>query len=96
MKEFSQQFEGLGKLKGKQLKLHIDKTVKATALRHRRVQFHLRPKVEEELGKLEALGVIEKVTGPTPWVSPLVIAPKPKQPGAVRLCVDMRLPNKAV
>ena len=52
--------------------------------------------MEEELDQLERLGVIEKVTGPTPWVSPLVIAPKPKQPGAIRLCVDMRLPNKAI
>ena len=58
--------------------------------------FHLRPKVEEELQKLEKLGVIEKVTGPTPRVSPLVIAPKPKQPSAVHFCVDTRLSNKAI
>ena len=66
------------------------------ALRHRRVPFHLRPVVERGLDHLECMGVIKKVTGPTTWVSPLVIAPKPKQPGAVRLCVDMRLPNKAI
>ena len=58
LKEFPQMFEGLRKLKGKQIKLHIDKTVTPTALRHRRVPFHLRPKVEEELRGLEALGVI--------------------------------------
>ena len=63
MRDFPQLFEGLGKLKGKQIKLHIDKTVKATVLRHCRVTFHPRPKVEEELRKLEALGVIEKVNG---------------------------------
>lgn len=51
------------------------------ALRHRRNPFHLRPVVEQELLKLEQQGVIEKVTGPTPWVSPMVIAEKPKQPG---------------
>ena len=45
LKDFPQLF-GLGKLKGKQIKLHIDKTVKATALRHHRVLFHLRPKME--------------------------------------------------
>ena len=89
-------FEGLGKLKGKQIKLHIDKTVQLITLRNCRVPFHLRPKVEEELCKLEALGVIEKVTGPTSWVSALAIAPKPKQPGTGRLCVDMRLPKKAI
>ena len=78
LKEFPLRFEGLGKRKGKQIKLHSNKIVKPTALRLRRAPFHLRPKVEEELCKLEALGVIEKVTGPTPWVSPLVIVPKPK------------------
>jgi hypothetical protein len=39
---------------------------------------------------------IEKVDGPTPWVSPIVIAPKPKNPNEIRLCVDMREPNKAI
>ncbi|KAJ1119863.1 hypothetical protein NDU88_008048 [Pleurodeles waltl] len=96
LQEFSQLFVGLGRLKGKRIKLHIDHTVIPVALRHRRVPFHLRPVVEEELRLLEEQGVIEKVDGPTPWVSPLVIAPKPKQPGAIRLCVDMRLPNKAI
>ena len=49
--------------------------------------------------KLEALGkedIIEKVTGPMPWISPLVIVPKPKNPDDVRTCVDMRHPNKAI
>ncbi|KAJ1173321.1 hypothetical protein NDU88_005157 [Pleurodeles waltl] len=36
------------------------------------------------------------VEGPTPWVSPIVIAQKPKQPGEVRICVDMCLPNIAI
>lgn len=70
--------------------------MRPVALRHRRVPFNLRPQVEAELKKLEELDVIKKVAGPTPWVSPLVVAPKPKQPGAIRLCVDMRLPNTAV
>ena len=41
--------------------------------------------------------MIEKVTdGPTPWISPIVVAPKPKTPEEIRICVDMRLPNKAI
>ena len=96
LEDFPQLFKGLGCLKGHRVKLHIDESVQPVALRHRRVPFHLRPAVECELEQLEKLGVIEKVVGPTPWVSPLVIAPKPKQPGAIRLCVDMRLPNKAI
>ena len=96
LEEFPQLFRGLGCLKGRKVKLHINKSVQPVALRHRRVPFHLRPAVEKELEQLEKLGVIERVSGPTPWVSPLVIAPKPKQPGAIRLCVDLRLPNKAI
>ena len=44
----------------------------------------------------EGNGVIECVEGPTPWVSPVVVAPKPKQPGKIRMCVDMRQANEAV
>lgn len=60
----------------------------------RRIPFHLRKQVEEELDNLERQGIIEKVEGPTPWVSPLVVIPKKN--GSVRLCVDMRMPNKAI
>ena len=50
--------------------------------------------MEKELERLENLDIIEKVTGPTPWVSPIVVVPKSS--GQVRLCVDMREANKAV
>ena len=78
------------------VKLHIDTLVQPVALRHRRMAFHLRPKVEEELCKLESERIIEKVEGPTPWVLPIVVTQKPKQPGEVRICIDMRLPNAAI
>ena len=56
----------------------------------------MRKKVEYELKRLEELDIIEKVDGPTPWVSQIVVAPKQKNPDEIRMCVDMRLPNKAV
>ena len=56
----------------------------------------LRRKVEEELVRLEELDIIEKVDGPTPWVSPIVAVPKPKSPNEVRICVDMRIPCTAI
>ena len=41
--------------------------------------------------------LIEEVDGgATPWVSPIVVAPKPKSPNEVRICVDMREPNRAI
>ena len=87
----------IGTYKGGVIKLHIDESVKPTAQPHRRIPFHMRKKVEKELQRLMDSDVIEKVTdGPTPWVSPIVVAPKPKTPENIRICVDMRLPNKVI
>ena len=94
--EYSDLFTGLGKLKGFQVKLHIDETVQPVAQPHRRIPFHVRKQLERQLDRDEENGVIEKVEGPTPWVSPVVVAPKPKQPGSIRMCVDMRQANRAV
>ena len=54
----------------------------------------MRKQVEEQIKQLEEIDVIEKVEGSAPWVSPLVVVPRPS--GNVRLCVDMRQANKAV
>ncbi|XP_053381848.1 uncharacterized protein K02A2.6-like [Mercenaria mercenaria] len=89
-------FNGLGKLKDKQIKFHIDESVIPTAQPARRIPFHVRDKVAQELEKLEKLDVIEKATGATPWVSNLVVAPKSKSPNDVRICVDMRKANLAL
>ena len=89
-------FEGIGKLKNTKVKLYIDESVKPVCQPHRRIPFHLRQKVEAELKRLEDLDIIEKVEGPTPWVSPIVAAPKPKNPEQIRICVDMRMPNQAI
>ena len=94
--EYDDLFHGLGKLKNYQIKLHIDEDIPPVAQPHRRVSFHVRKQLEEQLLHDEELGVIERITGPTPWVSPIVVAPKPKSPGKIRVCVDMRQANKAI
>ena len=86
---------GLGKLKGRQVKIHIDETVQPVAQPHRRIPFHVGKQLEEQLEKDEQQEVIERVDGPTPWVSPIVVAPK-REPGKVRICIDMRQANKAI
>jgi hypothetical protein len=54
--------------------------------------------VEKKLEEMEKDDIIEKTEGPTPWVSPIVVAPQPKSPNVndVRICVDMRAVNKAI
>lgn len=88
--------KGIGKLTGQTVKVHVDKSVPPVARKHSRVPFHLRDKVEKEIKKLEEQDIIEKVTGPTEWVSRIVTPPKPKNPSEIRVCVDMREANKAV
>ena len=79
-------FEGLGKLKGFQVHLHVDEDIQPVAQPPRRVPFHVRIKLKEQLLNDEKLRVIEKTEGPTPWVSPVVVVPN----GKVRVWVDMR------
>ena len=92
--EYKCLFGGIGKVKGRLIKLHIDPQVKPKKQPHRRIPFHIRKDVEKELEWLEKLDIIEKVDGPTPWVSPIVVVPKDS--GEVRICVDMREANQAV
>ena len=87
-------FQGIGKLKNYEVKLHIDTSVQPVAQPAHRIPFHLRKKVSVELKKLEMQGIIEKVEGPTPWISPLVVIPK--RNCEVRLCIDMRMANRAI
>ena len=62
-----------------------------------RIPYHYQDKLKEQLQKLEEAGVVEPVPDdePTTWISPLVIQPK-KAVGEIRICVDMRKPNKAM
>jgi hypothetical protein len=76
VESYSDLFEGLGKLKGFQVRLHVENNVQPIAQPPRRVPLHVREKLEEQLLNDEKLGVIEKTEGPTPWVSPVVVVPK--------------------
>ena len=87
-------YEGFGKIKGLNIKLHIDEQVHPKKQTHRRIPYHVRKSVEKEIQRLEEQDIIEQVEGPTPWVSPIVVVPK--KSGGVRLCVDMREANKAI
>ena len=87
-------FTGLGKLNDYQLKLHVYDSVAQVAQAVRRIPFRRRKKVIDKLDELERLDIIEKVSGTTSWVNPLVTVEKPK--GDVRICLDMRQANQAI
>ena len=68
---YSSLFSGVGLLKGYELKLNIDDTVKPVAQHVRRIPFGLREKVDGKLDELLELDMIEEVPeGPSGWVSP--------------------------
>jgi len=94
LKPYDELFSGLGKMKGLEVKIAVDDSIPPVAQRYSRIPFGLRAKVEEKLKELVDLDIIELVTEPTPWVSPLVVVPKPS--GDIRLCVDMRRANEAI
>ena len=58
---YSSLFSGVGLLKGYELKLHIDDTVKPVAQHVRRIASGLREKVDKKLDELLELDIIEDV-----------------------------------
>ena len=65
--------------------------------KHRRVPFSTRPQVEAAIKQLYEDDICEDPQNtPTPWVSPIVVVPKPRDPDNIRLCVDMRAANQAI
>ena len=87
-------FKGIGKLKDFQLKIPIDSSIEPVCQTARRVPYHLRDKLSQKLKELKKLDIIEKTTGPTHWVSPVIVVPK--SDGDIRLCFDIRRANLAV
>ena len=94
--EQSKSSEGVKSCKGEPVRITIDESVPPVAQPHRRVPFHMRKLVEQELAELEKADIIEKVEGATPWVSPIVVVPKPSDKKWIRICVDMREANRAI
>lgn len=99
--KFPKLFSGeLGFLKGVCVKLDVDESVKPIRQQQRPVAFHLREVVVKELSEQIECGILERVdqeSGPTPWVSNMVIIPKDKPPHkSVRITCDSKAVNKAI
>lgn len=82
------------KMKNVQVKIPINQNVTPVAQQVRRPPIALLSKIEDKLDHLLAMDIIEPVSGPAEWVSPLVTIVKDN--GDLRLCVDMRRANQAI
>lgn len=82
------------KIKDFQLVLPIDRSVPPVIQPLRRCPIPILGQLKAKLDELLETGIIERVTRPTSWVSPLV--PIMKDNGELRLCVDMRRANQAI
>lgn len=82
------------KIKDFKLVLPIDRSVTPVIQPLRRCPIPILEQVREKLNELQEMGIIERVSKPSSWVSPLV--PILKDSGELRLCVDMRRANRAI
>ena len=94
VKRFPQVFEGLETI-GEEYRIKLrDNATPYSLYVPRNVPIPLRPKVEQELNRMERLGVISKVTTPAAWCAGMVVVPK--KTGEVRICVDLKPLNESV
>ena len=82
----------LGALKDFKVSLDVDETAKPRYCKARPVPYAMRALVDEELDRLESLGVIEPVTH-AKWAAPIVPILKPDKK-SVRICGDFRVSGK--
>ena len=96
MLDFPENFAGFKKLKGHQVRLHVDPTVKPKVTPERPTPYHLTDRVDDLIATMLADGIIEEVdtNEPIPWVSAATIAPKSN--GDIRMTLDARNVNKAL
>lgn len=83
------------KIKGIMVNIPIKRDVKPVTQAYRRVPVPLEKAVNERIAKMVKQDIIEKVNGPSKWISPLVVVPRSNS-DEIRICVDMRRANDAV
>lgn len=82
------------KIKGVKIHIHLKPGAVPVHIPLRRAPAALEKKVKEQLDELLAMDIIEKVDGPSAWISALV--PIIKNCGGLRLCVDLRRLNDSI
>ena len=83
----------VGCVKGFMHKVKVSESAIPVRQKLRRLPFAVRSDVPDEFNRLLPAGVIERIDT-SPWVSPIVVIQK--KTGGIRMCVDLREPNKAI
>ena len=83
----------LGYAKGFVHRVKIRPDVVPIQQKIRRLPFDVRDAVSQEVKMLEEAGIIERIDS-SEWVSPIVVTHK--KTGGIRLCMDLREPNKVI
>lgn len=92
--EFPKLWSGLGNIPG-EYKITLDKDhVPFAITAPRKIPIPLRKKVEEELNRMQSLGIIRAVEEPTDYCAPMTCVYKKN--GKIRICVDLTRLNKSV
>lgn len=81
-------------IKNVEVHIHMEPDAKPVIQPVRRLPIPLEAEVNRKLDELLAKDIIEPKSGPTSWVSPLVVVAKAN--GGLRLCVDLRRVNQAI
>ena len=93
-KQFPSLFQGLGNL-GEEYDIQLKSEAKPFAIfTHCHVALPLRSKVQQELNRMESLGVISRVDQPIPWCAGIIVMPKKNND--IRICVDLKSLNSNV
>ena len=95
VKNFSEVFNGLGKIKGDPVCIALkDGATPYHFNAPRRVALLLLDPFKEELNRMEELGLIQKIDKPTGWHQPIVVVPKANT--KLRICIDLTKLNDQV
>ena len=96
LSKYLHSFEGLGKLKTHQIKLHINTSIKPIVKPQRTVPYHLQQQVNKVIEDMIKNDVIEEhpMAEQAIWISNIVVSPKPES--SLRMALDATSINKAI
>lgn len=91
--KYPDRFDNIGKFPGT-VKITLHEGAQPVIQPPRKYPVNILDELKNELDKMESLQIIEKVTGPTDWVSSLAFSRK--KDGSLRICLDPKHLNKAI